>query len=229
MMNLYSIILENAVQNLMYKIKIDNKDTWRNKLECDLLSELVLCILSSNIKYEVALLYTIKLKDEEYIKKAINNELEVKQLYKCLLEPISINENLIRYRFPKSKSEQLFKTIKNIYGNKRTIKEILINAETSSEARNSLISICVGMGYKQSSMFLRNIGFCFDLAIIDTHIIDYLKLVDVLPSEIGDISKSTYLKIESLYSKYAKSKQFDINKLDVAIWNVMKVYKTEFV
>lgn len=69
MMNLYSIILENAVQNLMYKIKIDNKDTWRNKLECDLLSELVLCILSSNIKYEVALLYTIKLKDEEYIKK----------------------------------------------------------------------------------------------------------------------------------------------------------------
>lgn len=146
-----------------------------------------------------------------------------------MLEPISINENLIRYRFPKSKSEQLFKTIKNIYGNKRTIKEILINAETSSEARNSLISICVGMGYKQSSMFLRNIGFCFDLAIIDTHIIDYLKLVDVLPSEIGDISKSTYLKIESLYSKYAKSKQFDINKLDVAIWNVMKVYKTEFV
>ncbi|MEA4967094.1 MAG: hypothetical protein VB048_03105, partial [Bacteroidaceae bacterium] len=63
----------------------------------------------------------------------------------------------------------------------RTIKEILINAETSSEARNSLISICVGMGYKQSSMFLRNIGFCFDLAIIDTHIIDYLKLVDFLP------------------------------------------------
>ncbi|HHY22249.1 MAG TPA: hypothetical protein GX525_10325 [Bacilli bacterium] len=227
-MILHSIVIEKAVQNLMCKIEITKNSNWQKKIESDLLKELTLCILSSSIKYEVALLYTEKLEKQNCFIKALNNELDAEQICEFLTEPISLNGRLIRYRFPKSKSEQLFKTINNIYGTKNTIKEILINAGTSIDARDSLTSICVGIGYKQASMFLRNVGFSYELAIIDTHIIDYLKLVDVLSPNASVRNQSEYSKVESLYSNYAKSKQFDIKKLDIAIWNVMKVYKSKF-
>jgi N-glycosylase/DNA lyase len=227
-MILNSIIIEQAVQNLMEKINIANNVNWRSKPECDLLKELTLCILSSSIKYEVALLYTVKLDKSNYFVKAINNKLNEEQILNCLTEPITMSGKSIRYRFPKIRSSQLSKTINNIYENGDTIKRLLNKTNSSIEARDLFVSICSGIGYKQASMFLRNIGFGYDLAIIDTHIIDYLKLVNVIPLYMNVRSKSVYSKIENLYSEYAQSKQFDIKKLDVAIWNVMKIYKMEF-
>lgn len=227
-MILCSIIIEKAVQSLMQKINITNDINWHNSLECDLLKELSLCLLSSSIKYEVALLYAERLQKRNFFLSATKNELNEQQIYECLTEPVFINGRSIRYRFPKTKSEQLYKTVSNIYGMGNTLKDILLYAETSVSARDLLVSKCIGIGYKQASMFLRNIGFGYDLAIIDTHIIDYLKLVDILPPGMIVRNKYEYSQIEYLYSNYAKLKQFDIKKLDIAIWNVMKVYKTEF-
>ncbi|MDR1699711.1 MAG: hypothetical protein LBR68_00780 [Lachnoclostridium sp.] len=182
--------------------------------------------MSSNIKYEVALLYTVKMEKQKYFVKAINNELYEIQICECLTEPISLQGRLTRHRFPKTKGKQLFKTITSIYGKGLTLKNLLLHADTSAKARESLISMCSGVGHKQSSMFLRNIGFGYDLAIIDTHILDYLRLVDVLPPDINVKGRFEYSTIEELYSEYAQSRQFDIQKLDIAIWNIMKVYKT---
>lgn len=227
-MILDSIIIEQAVQSLMEKINITNDVDWRSNTECVLLKELALCILSSSIKYEVALLYTVKLDKANCFTKAINNELDEEHILNCLKKPITINGRSVHYRFPKSKSSQLSKTINSIYKKGNTIKRLLSKTDSSIEARDMFVSICSGIGYKQASMFLRNIGFGYDLAIIDTHIIDYLKLVNVIPLYMTLKNQSVYSKIESLYSEYAHSKQFDIKKLDVAIWNVMKIYKMEF-
>jgi N-glycosylase/DNA lyase len=94
--------------------------------------------------------------------------------------------------------------------------------------RELLINLCPGIGYKQASMFLRNIGYGYDLAIVDTHLIDYLKLVEVLPISTKVNNKSIYIKVENLYFEYAFYKQYNINKLDLAIWNVMRLYKSKY-
>jgi N-glycosylase/DNA lyase len=227
-MILDSIIVEQAVHNLICRIEMPNNVHWTNHSESDLLKELTLCILSSSIRYEVALLYAIKMEKQKYFARAIHNGLCEFQICDCLMEPVLLQGRFIRYRFPKTKGKQLFNTINNIYGNKLTIKEILLNAETSIKAREILISMCTGVGHKQSSMFLRNIGFGYDLAIIDTHILDYLRLIDVLPADINVKSRFEYSAIEELYHRYAQSRQLDVQKLDVAIWNIMKAYKTKF-
>lgn len=227
-MILDSIIVEQAVRNLIPKIDITDSIDWRNSSECDLLKELVLCTLSSNIRYEVAVLYTAKLEQEKCFIKATKNKLDEKSICRYLTEPILLKGKLVRYRFPKTKSNQLYRTINNIYGNSSSIKELLSTTHTSVEARDVLTCRCTGIGYKQASMFLRNIGYGYNLAIIDTHIIDYLNLVDVLPQRPKVQNHTVYSKIEKLYSAYAQTKQFDIKRLDIAIWNIMKIYKMDF-
>ena len=227
-MILDSIIVEAAVHNLIPKIKINSGLDWRFSCECDLFKEMVLCILSSSSKYEVAILYTNKLERQKCFTKATCNKLDEIKIYELLIDPVLIEGRSIRYRFPKVKSRQIFETINNIYGQGRSIKELLNNVYSSTEARDILTRQCSGVGYKQASMFLRNIGFGYDLAIIDTHIIDYLKLINILPSRIKVQNQSRYLKIETLYSEYAYSKQYDIKKLDIAFWNIMRIYKLKF-
>jgi len=54
---------------------------------------------------------------------------------------------------------------------KLAIKKKLRSFNSISELREWLIANVYGLGYKESSHFLRNIGLGFDLAILDRHIL----------------------------------------------------------
>lgn len=227
-MSLDSIIIEKAVEGLMNRINTPHNIEWQSYSENLLLKELALCLLSSNIKYEVALLYIDEFVNKNYFRKAIHNDLTEEEIWLCLKSPVFLNGKWVKYRFPKLKSNQLFQIITKIYGSGLSIKEILSITKSSIRMRELLINLCPGIGYKQASMFLRNIGYGYDLAIVDTHLIDYLKLVEVLPISTKVNNKSIYIKVENLYFEYAFYKQYNINKLDLAIWNVMRLYKSKY-
>ena len=73
-----------------------------------------------------------------------------------------------------------------------------------------------GLGYKESSHFLRNIGFD-DYAIIDFHIVDVLVNYNLI-NKPKTITKKKYLEIENVLKRLAKETNLTLAELDLYLW-----------
>jgi N-glycosylase/DNA lyase len=229
--SLNSIILETAVKNFIPQIKVEVKKelSWHDLSEPELLKELTICLLSSSVKYEVACGYVESISRKNLFDSWTKKSPDLSQIINILSTPIISNGGYVRYRFPMVRSQQLFNLVVNVYGKNLSIKSILKNYKNPNKVREVIIKNCPGIGNKQSSMFLRNIGFSNRLAILDTHLIDYLKSIHVIPEDYMLNTQKKYFQVEEKYLEYANSKGLDISCLDSAIWLIMKVYKKEFV
>lgn len=78
-----------------------------------------------------------------------------------------------------------------------------------------------GIGYKEASHFLRNIGFK-GYAILDKHIVSLLFELGVLPDPRKPTSRSQYIDIEERMREFAGDTGIDMDELDLALWS----YKT---
>ena len=90
---------------------------------------------------------------------------------------------------------------------------------TGKERREKLVKDIKGLGMKEASHFLRNIGFK-DVAIVDFHIIDLLnreKLVN-FDRKKGGLSKQKYLEIEKVLEDLGKKVGLDLAELDLYLW-----------
>jgi len=229
-MPINSIILETAVKNFIPKIEVQEYKTesWKDLPESKLLKELSLCLLSSSVKYEVACAYIEYFSQKKYFIKWTLQIPTKDEICNLLCTPVKLKDKHVKYRFPNTKSQQLYDLLLNIYGRGISLKGILELSSNPKNVRDELIKNCPGVGNKQSSMFLRNIGFSDKLAILDTHLIDYLKSIHIIPSNYRLSTKKQYSHVEDKYLEYAISNDFNISYLDSAIWIIMKVYKQEF-
>lgn len=201
--------------------------------ENKLLSELVLCILSSQEKYEVALSAMKELQNQNALRvpKNKNEFREIKSQIKSTLQnPIEYKSNEKTYsrrlRFFVKKAQYIIGTIENIYLNDLTIREILRQEECIQETRKNIISYSYGLGPKQASMFLRNIGYHSEFAVLDKHVIDYMKLMGLTSvSETSFSNISAYQKMEMKLKSYAESFNLNLLHLDLAIWTTMRTLK----
>ena len=74
-----------------------------------------------------------------------------------------------------------------------------------------------GLGYKEASHFLRNVGY-FDLAILDRHILAVMKdygLIDSIPSSL---SRKKYLEIEKKFFELSELTSIKPGILDFYLW-----------
>jgi N-glycosylase/DNA lyase len=85
------------------------------------------------------------------------------------------------------------------------------------DLREWLVANCPGLGHKQASLFLRDIGYCRDLAIIDRHVVRYLEA-----SGVASAPKTArqYLDAESKLRSHASSFGMPVGLLDQAAWFV---------
>lgn len=83
--------------------------------------------------------------------------------------------------------------------------------------RNVLADTVGGLGYKEASHFLRNIGRT-DLAIVDRHIIRNLLRLGVLHEWPKSISRRRYMEIEALFEDLARSVAIPMDELDLLLW-----------
>ena len=75
-----------------------------------------------------------------------------------------------------------------------------------------------GIGYKEASHFLRNIGFR-GYAILDIHILRSLYEFGLMDRMIRTAKKSEYLDIESLMKDFASEIGIDFDHLDMLLWS----------
>ena len=86
------------------------------------------------------------------------------------------------------------------------------------EAREMLINNVNGVGYKEASHFLRNIGYS-DLAILDGHIINSLFELGVLRDNKRPSNKEEYLQMEQEMKKFSKQTNIKLDELDLLLWS----------
>jgi len=87
------------------------------------------------------------------------------------------------------------------------------------EARDLLVKNVKGLGYKESSHFLRNIGYR-EIAILDGHIINSLHSMGVLKSKERPHSRKMYLEMEEKMRGFAGRIGIDMDELDLLFWSM---------
>ena len=85
-----------------------------------------------------------------------------------------------------------------------------------NQLRNWIIKNIKGLGYKEASHFLRNIGYT-NYAIVDFHIVDLLARYNLI-NKPKSITKMIYLKIEELLKKISNKLGINLAGLDLYLW-----------
>lgn len=209
---------------------------WEDFQEQRLWFELVSCILGSRVRYKTARDCTKHLSNvgllniSNLLRSPRNAKNRIKkELNKPIYPPFS-NGRGSKYRYPNSKSQCIITTAIQIYTKDNlTIKDILRRCSDGIEARDILIRKCSGIGPKQASLFLRNISFSEDLAILDCHVNRYMKLskLDEKFNEMSNEKIHPYFKKENVLRFYAISKKRSLATLDIGIWTVMRLIEKE--
>jgi N-glycosylase/DNA lyase len=223
--------LNDAIQAIYPDIE---NEVRADSLTCEirLWWELSACVLSSQVSYDLA----IAMADEITKSNLLNdNKWDAESLYvqlkKLLITPVKVGEKYMRHRFYNVKAKQLAKCSELVYENASSLRKLLDSFSNHFVAREWLVKNMPGLGPKQASMFLRNSGVTYELAILDRHVLKYMSLIGIYnESEKFISSKKKYLHYEKLLSEYADNLNCKIGLLDWAIWIVMRVIedKKEF-
>ncbi len=96
------------------------------------------------------------------------------------------------------------------------IAEARTHAKSLKLDRDWLATNIKGLGYKESSHFLRNVG-CDDCAIIDFHIIDVLVKNNMIRRP-KTLNRQKYLEIEKILKKLADASGLTLAELDFYLW-----------
>jgi len=75
-----------------------------------------------------------------------------------------------------------------------------------------------GLGYKEASHFLRNIGFP-GYAILDKHILNSLREMGVIGKGMRPTTREGYLAIEKKVEQFAREININIDHLDLLLWS----------
>ena len=94
----------------------------------------------------------------------------------------------------------------------------LSNGATSEENREWLVENIRGLGMKEASHFLRNIGHR-NLAILDRHILKNLLRHGVIGRLPQTLTKKRYLVIEKKFRRFAVDMNLTMDELDLFFWS----------
>jgi len=162
----------------------------------ELFSEMCFCILTANYNAEK----TIKIQNE------IGNSF-------CEDSKDALCEKLKEYghRFPNARADYIM--CSRIYKNNLSN---LVNNNNYKIIREWIVKNIKGLGLKEASHFLRNIGFD-DYAIIDFHIIDLLVKYGIIKRP-KSLTKNKYLEIEETLREIGKKTNLTLAELDLYLW-----------
>ncbi len=163
-----------------------------------LFQELCFCILTANFSAERAMFIQ---------KKLANGFLALPQ------EQLTIKLRELGHRFPDARANYIVRARKY----SKMLKPRIFSFPSGRLAREWLVKNVAGIGYKEASHFLRNIGF-EDVAIIDFHIIDLLFAHGLVADRIRSLGKKRYLEIEKLLTGIAKRAGMNLAELDLYLW-----------
>lgn len=91
--------------------------------------------------------------------------------------------------------------------------------ENEFELRNALANEVMGLGMKEASHFLRNIGNGKNIAILDRHILKNLLKYRAIKQLPATLTKKKYLEIEAKMLKFSRKTKIPMVHLDLLFWS----------
>jgi N-glycosylase/DNA lyase len=119
-------------------------------------------------------------------------------------------------RFHRAKTRYLLR-MKEQYAD---IVQKLSEPASAFDFREWLVMNVIGLGYKEATHFLRNIGKNDGLAILDRHILRMLMRLEVVDSIPKSIGSKQYLEIEQRFKLFANSIGIVLDELDLVFWSM---------
>ncbi len=117
------------------------------------------------------------------------------------------------HRFPQKRAEYIFNA--RLYT--PILKKTIQNFTDIKNAREWLAKNIKGLGWKESSHFLRNVGY-LEVAIIDRHIISNMVEYGILEERPKSITKRKYLDYERILDEVARKVGITLGEMDLYLW-----------
>jgi len=188
--------MEDEVRRIV-KARIKEFESLRSSSREDLFKELCFCILAANFSAEKSL--------------RIINEIGG-DLLKLSEEELAETLRRLGHRFPSSRARYIIQARKSL----DELVKILETIDDEFMVREWLVRNVKGVGYKEASHFLRNIGFK-NLSIIDFHIIDLLARYGLIERP-RSLTRRRYLEIEGLLRRISDGLGISLAELDLYLW-----------
>ncbi len=188
------------------KIKDEIEKRLEEFKEGNIIEELIFCLLTPQSKAEKCWNAVLKLKNSGLLIKGKEEEILKK------LNGIRFKYKKVRYIVEARK--------------KLPILEKILNSPPH-EAREWLVKNIKGMGYKEASHFLRNIGKGEDFAILDRHILRNLKKFGIIDEIPKSLNRRKYTEIEKKMKEFSEKIGIPLSHLDLLLWykETGKVFK----
>ena len=179
----------SEIKNLVDK-RMEEFSRIRHKGYNGVFRELVFCILAAGTSAELGIKTVKHLGDTIFFGSKKDIQKKLKEVYR-------------------------FHTIRAGYLDlaRKNFKNVSLDSE---DVREQLVKNIKGIGMKEASHFLRNIGFK-NYAIVDFHIVDIL-VKNNLIEKPKTITPKKYIEIENLLKKLSEKTNTNLGELDLYLW-----------
>lgn len=174
---------------------------FENKSEQFWFSELCFCILTANSKAKTAIEIQKELGPQGFRTASLN---KLKQ---------TILKN--KHRFYNNKAKYIVEARQ--HKNVKRVIQALVKDAGEPEARDWLVNNVKGIGYKEASHFLRNVGYK-NVAILDRHILNLLVENRRIKTKPKTLNSKVYTKIERILQNIADELKMSQAELDMYLW-----------
>ena len=194
----------SKIKNDIEKRLKDFKERWKSNDE-KIFYELVFCLLTPQSKAKICWNAVERMTKKNLILGGDKKE---------------IIDAIEGVRFKYKKAEYIIEA-RNLFSidGKIKIKDFIKKVMPPSNAREWMVKNVKGMGYKEASHFLRNIGFGENFAILDRHILKNLKFIGII-EEIppSSLNKNRYIAIEKKMKEFSEEIEIPLSHLDLVLW-----------
>jgi N-glycosylase/DNA lyase len=177
-----------------------------NAKDEDIFSELCFCILTPQSRAIYCDEAVKRLKGSEAIFKGRINTIKA-----TLRGLVRFHNNKAAYIIA---ARKLFQN-----GSRHLYIKTRLDAGDIFKTREWLVENIKGLGYKEASHFLRNIGMGKDIAILDRHILKNLKRYKVIDNVPASLTRKRYIDAEDRMRKFAEKVKIPLEELDLLFWS----------
>ncbi|UUV18651.1 N-glycosylase/DNA lyase [Fusobacteria bacterium ZRK30] len=190
----------------LIEARIDGyKSIWFNGNNEDVYKELAFCILTPQSKARGA-------------EKAIDGMLNAGVFWTGIEDDLIPYLNVVRFKNTKAKNLVILREFMKDEEGRIVTKTLVDKIGDVFEKRIWLVKNIKGIGYKEASHFLRNIGFGDEIAILDRHILKNIMRLGVIDEIPKTITPKKYLEIEKKIEKYCRETEIPMDHFDLLLW-----------
>ena len=151
------------------------------------------------------------------------NSLEaIKPILLTADQPTLANALVGSHRYPNARSKYVVHSRDFLREHYRLeLRKKLWSFECPLERRDWLVREkgIKGLGYKEASHYLRNIGFS-GYAILDKHVLNCMAELKIIDNPKPPNTRSRYLTVEEQLRQFTVMAQIDFDELDLVLWSM---------